>query len=97
MIFGWLSVHASALGAYEYTETDLLTWDKNEPGESFRKYYEQYYDVAMRYGLDPLVKPTKQNISETKKWLNYKPSYSLMNLLSDLSRYGEKGPPIKFD
>lgn len=84
-------------GAYEYTETDLLTWDKNTACESFKKYYKEYYNVAIQHGLDPSAKPTIQNISETEKWLNYKPSYSLMSLLKDLSKYGEQGPPINFD
>lgn len=83
-------------GAYEYTENDLLHWDQYSD-KLFRKYYEKYHEVAIQYGLDPLLKPTVQNISETKKWLNYKPSYSLMNLLEDLSQYGEQGPPLKLD
>lgn len=84
-------------GAYEYIESDLLNWDKNGRGETFKKYYEKFYDKAISFGLDPSLKPTKQDISETKKWLGYVPKYSLMNLLEDLSKYGKKGPPIKFD
>lgn len=84
-------------GAYEYTEYDLLNWDKNYPRETFKKYYEKFYEIALRFGLDPALKPTIQNISETKKWLGYEPRYSLMKLLEDLTEYGEKGPPIKFD
>ena len=84
-------------GAYEYTEYDLLNWDKKYPGETFKKYYEKFYEIAINYGLDPSLKPTVHNISETKKWLGYEPKYSLINLLEDLTQYGEKGPPIKFD
>ncbi len=36
-------------------------------------------------------------MSETTKWLGYKPQYSLMNVLEDLLQYGEKGPSVKFD
>lgn len=82
-------------GAYEYTQSDLMNWDKNYPGESFKKYYEKFYDKVISHGLDPSLKPTIQDMTETKKWLNYKPQYSLMNLLEDLTQYGEKGPPIK--
>jgi hypothetical protein len=43
--------------------------------------------------LDPAVKPTKLDIFETVRWLGYKPSYSLANLLSELAAYGDTGPP----
>lgn len=80
-------------GAYQYTQHDLLHWDKNGSGETFKKYYEKFYDTALRFGLDPALKPTIQDMSETTQWLGYVPQYSLMNLLEDLSTYGEKGPP----
>jgi hypothetical protein len=79
-------------GAYEYTQTDLQNWDKCGPGTTFKKYYEKYYDLAIKYGLGPTTKPTIQDISSTKNWLGYKPHYSLMNLLEDLSKYGPSGP-----
>lgn len=79
-------------GAYEYTQDDLEQWDKEGPGSTFRKYYQKYYELAQSYGLDPTVKPTIQDISSTKQWLGYEPRYSLMNLLDDLSTYGESGP-----
>ncbi|MEO8963583.1 MAG: NAD(P)-dependent oxidoreductase [Gammaproteobacteria bacterium] len=84
-------------GAYEYTENDLENWDQNASGETFRKYYAKYFDLAIKYGLDPTLKPTKQDISKTKKCLGYTPSYSLKNLLEELTHYGDKGPPINFD
>ena len=62
-------------------------------GSTFRKYFPEYYDLARSYGLDPALKPTKLDISETVRWLGYKPSYSLANLLSELSAYGDSGPP----
>jgi nucleoside-diphosphate-sugar epimerase len=79
--------------AYEYTDADLDHWDADGAGSTFKKYYSQYYDLALSYGLDPAVKPTKLDISETVRWLGYKPSYSLANLLSDLAAYGDSGPP----
>jgi hypothetical protein len=36
---------------------------------------------------------TKLDISETARWLGYKPAYSLANLLSELATYGDSGPP----
>lgn len=84
-------------GAYQYVDADLIDWDKKGSGTTFKKYYGKYYDMAVKFGLDPALKPTIQNISETKKHLGYKPQYSLMNLLQDLEKYGEKGPPIKLD
>ena len=80
-------------GAYEYTDADLAHWDTDGPGSTFKQYYSKYYDLALSYGLDPTLKPTKLDISETVRWLGYKPSYSLATLLSDLATYGDSGPP----
>ena len=79
--------------AYEYTEADLAQWDADGPGSTFRKHYPQYYDLALSYGLDPAVKPNRLDISETVRWLGYKPSYSLASLLSELAAFGDSGPP----
>jgi nucleoside-diphosphate-sugar epimerase len=72
--------------AYEYTDADGA-------GSTFRKYYPEYYDLALSHGLDPAVKPNKLDISETVRWLRYRPSYSLASLLSELAAYGDRGPP----
>jgi nucleoside-diphosphate-sugar epimerase len=79
--------------AYEYTDTDLDHWDAEGPGSTFRKYYPGYHDLALSHGLDPALKPTKLDISETVRWLGYKPAYSLANLLSELAAFGDNGPP----
>ena len=79
--------------AYEYTDADLDHWDADGVGSTFKKYYSEYYDLALSYGLDPALKPTKLDISETVRWLGYKPSYSLASLLSELAAYGDSGPP----
>ena len=79
--------------AYEFTEADLAQWDADGPGSTFRKRYPQYYDLALSYGLDPAVKPIRLDISETVRWLGYKPSYSLASLLSELAAFGDSGPP----
>jgi nucleoside-diphosphate-sugar epimerase len=79
--------------AYEYTDADLDHWDAEGSGSTFRKYYPEYYDLALSYGLAPALKPTKLDISETVRWLGYKPAYSLANLLSELAAFGDSGPP----
>jgi hypothetical protein len=79
--------------AYEYTNADLDYWDAEGPGSTFKKYYAEHYDLALSYGLDPAIKPTKLDISETVRWLDYEPSYSLASLLSELAAYGDRGPP----
>jgi nucleoside-diphosphate-sugar epimerase len=79
--------------AYEYTDADLADWDADGPGSTFKKYYSEYYDLVLSYGLDPASKPTRLDISETVRWLGYKPSYSLASLLSELAAYGDRGPP----
>lgn len=80
-------------GAYEYTAEDLSTWDADGPGTTFRKYYAEYYDLAVNHGLDPAQKPTILDISDTRHWLGYEPQYSLRNLLIELEQFGVKGPP----
>jgi hypothetical protein len=61
--------------------------------EEMKKYYHEYYDLALSYELDPALKPTRLDISETVRWMGYKPSYSLASLLSELAAYGDRGPP----
>jgi nucleoside-diphosphate-sugar epimerase len=79
--------------AYEYTDSDLEHWDADGAGSTFKKRYPEYYDLALSYGLDPALRPTRLDISETVRWLGYEPSYSLANLLSELAAYGDRGPP----
>jgi nucleoside-diphosphate-sugar epimerase len=79
--------------AYEYSDVDLDHWDADGAGSTFRKYYPEYHDLALSYGLDPALKPRKLDISETVRWLGYTPSYSLASLLSELAAYGDSGPP----
>jgi nucleoside-diphosphate-sugar epimerase len=79
--------------AYEYTDADLDHWDADGAGSTFKKYYPEYYDLALSYGLNPALKPTRLDISETVRWLGYKPSYSLASLLSELAAYGDCGLP----
>jgi nucleoside-diphosphate-sugar epimerase len=80
-------------GAYDYTDEDLQQWDCHGPGTTFRKYYPQYYDLAVRHGLDPATKPHKLEMTATQQWLGYVPRYSLRHLLEELERYGPAGPP----
>jgi nucleoside-diphosphate-sugar epimerase len=79
--------------AYQYTDADLADWDAEGSGSTFNKYYPEYYDLSLSHGLDPASKPTKLDISETVRWLDYQPSYSLASLLSELAAYGDSGPP----
>jgi len=80
-------------GGYEYTSADLEHWDADGPGSTFRKYYPEYYDLALSYGLDPAAKPAKLDISRTVRWLGYEPAFSLASLLSELAAFGNAGPP----
>lgn len=80
-------------GAYDYTDNDLVEWDKDGTGSTFKRYYPQYYDLALKHGLDVTRKPKKLDIDETRKVIGYSPEYSLKNLLSDLETYGADGPP----
>jgi nucleoside-diphosphate-sugar epimerase len=80
-------------GAYDYTDDDLRNWDSAGPGTTFRKYYAEFYDLAVRHGLDPTRKPEKLDIAETRRCLGYEPQYGLRDLLVELDRFGETGPP----
>lgn len=68
-------------GAYEYTPEDLKNWDKEGGGSSFKKYYEPYYELAIKTGLDPARKPKVLNIEKTRMTIGYVPTYSLKNFL----------------
>ena len=74
-------------------KAEIDHWDADGAGSTFKKYYAKYYDLAVSYGLDAALKPTKLDISETVRWLGYTPSYSLASLLSELAAYGDSGPP----
>jgi UDP-glucose 4-epimerase len=80
-------------GGYEYTDADLAHWDADGAGSTFRKYFPEYYDLVRSCGLDPALKPNKLDISETVRWLGYKPSFGMTHLLAELAEYGDKGPP----
>lgn len=82
-------------GAYQYSDEDLADWDADGPGTTFRKHYNQFYDIAVSAGLDPALKPAKLDISETQRVLNYRPLYSMKTLLLELKMYGPKGPYAK--
>jgi nucleoside-diphosphate-sugar epimerase len=79
-------------GAYQYTDDDLQNWDADGAGTTFKKYYKQFYDLAVSMSLDPTLRPTKLDISETERVLNYRPLYSMKTLLLELKMYGAAGP-----
>ncbi len=79
--------------AYDYTDDDLTHWDVEGAGSTFRKYYLEFEEMARSYGLDPAAKPTKLDIAETIRWLDYRPTFGLKNLLVELATHGEAGPP----
>jgi nucleoside-diphosphate-sugar epimerase len=80
-------------GAYDYSEAELASWDAGGPGSSFRAHYAAYYELALRHGLDPALKPETLDISQTRAILGYEPRYSLLDLLKELEAYGPGGPP----
>lgn len=79
-------------GAYQYTDEELANWDAEGAGSTFKLHYKSFYDMAVSMGLDPARKPTKLDISETQKLLNYRPLYSMKTLLLELKMYGAAGP-----
>lgn len=79
-------------GAYEYSDEDLKHWDQNGTNSTFKKYYEQHYDLAKSLGLAIDQPPRKLDISKTKEVLGFSPTYSLKNVLDDLAKFGATGP-----
>ncbi len=84
-------------GAYEYTEEDLKNWDKDGPGSTFKKYYSEDYEAAIKAGLNPEKKPKILDISKTREIIGYEPKYSLKSLLGELRQYGKEGPPVPYE
>lgn len=83
-------------GAYDFTAEDLKNWDKGGPGSTFKRHYPEFYDLMLKYGLDPARKPKVLDISDTKNILGYAPKYSLRNMLEELDAFGTEGPPSPF-
>lgn len=91
---GAVPYHALTVdGAYDYTQNDLDGWDASGPGSTFQRTYPGFYELAVRHGLDPALKPKILEMDETRRLLGYRPAYSLRSLLEELQRYGEVGPP----
>ena len=81
-------------GKYEYTPVDLDRWDAAGPGTTFRKYYQDFSDIAHQYALDIASKPELFEIEPASKILGYQPTYSFLNVLQDLQEFGKEGPPL---
>jgi len=83
-------------GAYEYNADDLAHWDADGAGSTFRKYYAAHEKRAAAAGLDIARKPKVLDITAARALIGYAPTYSLKNLLAELEKYGEQGPPAPF-
>lgn len=80
-------------GAYDYSEAELANWDAAGPGSSFSKQYPEFVDLALQHGLPVAKRPSPKEISQTVHELGYQPRFSLQNLLQELAKFGENGPP----
>jgi nucleoside-diphosphate-sugar epimerase len=78
--------------AYQYSDDDLENWDKDGPGTTFDKHYKQFHEMAVKFGLQPELKPKKLDIAKTQEVIDYKPLYSMKTLLLELRMYGTEGP-----
>jgi nucleoside-diphosphate-sugar epimerase len=78
--------------AYQYSDDDLANWDKEGPGTTFDKHYKQFHEMAVKFGLQPELKPKKLDITRTQEVIDYKPLYSMKTLLLELKMYGAEGP-----
>lgn len=84
-------------GAYEYTREDLENWDKEGQGSTFKKYYPDDYEIAVKAGLNPAMKPKILDITKAREVIGYEPRYSLKTLLSELRQFGLEGPPAPYE
>ena len=74
-------------GAYEYSPEDLERWDPDGEGSTFKKHYgQEAFELLKARGINPAKKPKVLDISETRRVLGYKPSYSLSNLIWELQK-----------
>lgn len=79
-------------GAYEYSDEDLIHWDPTGPDSTFKKHYEKFFQLAKSLGLATDQPPRKLDITQTKELLGYTPTFSLINVLEDLAKFGVDGP-----
>lgn len=81
-------------GAYDYTKAELDNWTK----ESFTaRYGAKAEKLAQSFGLDTARKPKIVGSGEAEKLIGYRPAYSLANLLEELEKYGQNGPPFPLE
>ena len=72
-------------GAYEYTADDILNWDSQGEGSTFKKHYgEDAYKLLIGKGIKAATQPKILDIENTKELLGYQPKYSLKNLIEEV-------------
>jgi nucleoside-diphosphate-sugar epimerase len=81
-------------GKYEYNSAHMNNWDAGGPGTTFKQVYRDFSRVAEQYEIDITAKPEIFDIQPTQEFLAYEPGYSFLNVLQDLEKYGEAGPPL---
>jgi nucleoside-diphosphate-sugar epimerase len=80
-------------GKYDYSAAELASWDARGPGSSFRERYARYQGLAERYELPIATAPQVLGSERARSLFGYEPTYSLLNLLQELERFGPSGPP----
>lgn len=71
-------------GAYEYTTEDILNWDAQGEGSTFKKHYgEAAYQLLTAKGIKAATQPKILEMENTKELLGYRPEYSLKNLIEE--------------
>lgn len=81
-------------GAYEYSDKEFETWDREGPGTTFKTHFPEFYKLAVEHGLPVEKRPRKLDISRTTDSIGYVPMYSVRNLLEELNEFGVLGPPV---
>ena len=80
-------------GAYEYTDADLEQWDATVPVRHSGNTIPNIMIWLSHADWIRELNRSRLDITETVRWLGYKPSYSLASLLAELAAYGDAGPP----
>ncbi len=78
----------------DYSSRELEQWDADGSGSSFRRVFADFEGLVRQHGLNPSIKPLSLDISQTKRLLSYQPTYGLKELLLELQKFGNEGPPI---
>jgi nucleoside-diphosphate-sugar epimerase len=74
-------------GKYDYTESELESWDQDGPGSTFRRRYgDEMVTLAEIHGLKTSLKPNVLVPTPQENEIGWYPTYSISDLLMELKK-----------